>query len=317
MLKLPPLSLHDKTLVMQTVNWVRTVNDARPAGAPPSYPTQADIDSSALFKRIRQGQAPMPWAPPTRHGQPAYELIENARGRHQVTPDAEVAQFRQDSLLIDGAKWRLLSSDPARRVHHLSFGRWPTAYSLSAHDAPRWPSLPGDLDQGSAHDIVRFPDGRLVSKELVRRTRNDIVTQWWLQCASPLNERLYLHAERLPLDDPGHFHPTQVHRSGEDGLSVFACPLRQGQTLFFPLARDPWTRIVRYVGVRTELAQDLDFWLSRFDAGESPLDVLPRTGAWQVFEIDSHGEPWSAWRTDRREWLLPMEAAETRQTSPA
>ncbi|HEY2346231.1 MAG TPA: hypothetical protein VGH80_10150 [Xanthomonadaceae bacterium] len=316
MLKLPPLNQHDKTLVMQTVQWVKTVNDSRPAGAPPSYPTQADIDSSALFKRIRQGLAPMPWAPPTRHGQPAYELIEHARGRHQTALDAAVVA---DSVVLDGAKWRVLASADAGKTHHLSFGRWPIAYRLSAQDVPRWPWLPEDLDQGSVHDVVRFADGRLVSKELVRRTRDEVVTQWWLQCVSPLNERLYLHAERQPLDDPNHFHPQQVHRSVDGAPGVFVAPLRQGATLFFPLAGDPWTRISRYVALRVDAVPDLAACLARFDAGESPLDFLPRTGAWQVFEIGADGEPWSSWRTDRREWLSPMAAvdADSRDAVPA
>ena len=311
MSKVPPLSLHDKSLVMQTVTWVKTVNDARQAGAPPSYPKQVDIDSSALFKRIRQGLPPMPWAPPTRHGQPAYEVMENARGRHRVAPDTEIETG--DSVVLDGAKWRVLARDAARRTSHLAFGRWPITYRLSAIDAPRWPSLPADVDEGSGHDVVRFSDGRLVSKDLVRRTRGDVVTQWWLQCVSPLNERLYLHAERLPLDDPDHFRPTQVYRSENGSPKVFACTLRQGQTLFFPLVHDPWTGATRCIGLRTEPGQDPAGWLARLDAGESPLDFLPRTGAWQVFEIDAHGEPWSAWRTDRREWLLPVESEEARE----
>lgn len=315
MLKILPLSQHDKTLVMQTVQWVKTVNDARPAGAPPSYPTQADIDSSALFKRIRQGLPPMPWAPPTRHGQPAYELIENARGRHQTTLDAPVVPG--EGIVLDGAKWRVLASDATARVHHLAFGRWPIAYRLSAQDVPRWPWLPDDLDQGSAHEVVRFSDGRLVSKDLVRRTRDEVVTQWWLQCASPLNERLYLQAECQPLDDPNHFRAQQVHRGGETAPSVFVAPLRQGATAFFPLAADPWTRITRHIALRVDAVPDMASCLARFDAGESPLDFLPRTGAWQVFEIGADGEPWSSWRTDRREWLLPVAAMESRESAPA
>ncbi len=309
MSKVPPLGLHEKTLIMQTVTWVKTVNDAKPAGAPPSYPKQADIESSALFKRIRLGLPPMPWAPPTQRGYPAYELIENARGRHRVVPDGDVGAT--GNIWLDGAQWRRRASEAGSRVHYLSFSRWPLAYRLSALDAPRWSSLPADLDDGSIHDVVRFPDGRLVSKELVRRTRDDVVTQWWLQCLSPLNECLYLRGERLPLDDPDHFRPTLVHRSVDGIARVFVCPLRQGPTLFFPLVTDPWTRITRYVALRSDAGHDVDAWLARFDAGDSPLDFLPRVGAWQVFEIDAEGEHWSAWRTDRREWLLPVEAGET------
>jgi len=315
MSKVPLLSLNEKSLVMQTVTWVKTVNDARPAGAPPSYPKQVDIDSSALFKRIRQGLPPMPWAPPTRHGQPAYEIMENARGRHRVAPDVEA--IVGDAVVLDGAKWQVLASEPGGRVHHVAFGRWPIAYRLFAVDAPRWPLLPADLDEGSGHDVVRFPDGRLVSKDLVRRTRSDAVTQWWLQCESPLNECLYLRAERQPLDDPDHFRPSQVHRA-EGGLpKVFVCPLRQGPMLLFPLVCDPWTRITRYLGVRNDPGLDPSEWLARFDAGQSALDFLPRTGAWQVFEIGADGEPWSAWRTDRREWLLPVAAPQPHESAAA
>jgi len=304
MSRVPPLSQHDKTVIMQTVTWVKTVNDAKPAGAPPSYPTQADIDSSALFKRIRLGLPPMPWAPPTQRGHPVYELIENARGRHRVQPDAEI--FDAETISLDGAQWHRLASDADARTHHLSFGRWPIAYRLSGQDAPRWSSLPADVDDGPGHDVVRFPDGRLVPKDLIRRTRDEVVTQWSLQCVSPLNERFYLHAERQPLDDPAHFRPTQVHRSVDGAPQVFACALRQGAMLFFPLARDPWTRVTRYVAVRTDPGNAVDAWLSRFDAGESPLDFPQQSGAWQVFEIDANGQPWSAWRTDRREWLAPV-----------
>jgi len=304
MSRVPPLSLHEKTVIMQTVTWVKTVNDAKPAGAPPSYPSQMDIDSSALFKRIRLGLPPMPWAPPTQRRHPAYELIENARGRHRVQPDAE--NFDTDGISLDGAQWHRLASETGGRTHYLSFGRWPIAYRLTGQDAPRWTSLPADVDEGPGHDVVRFADGRLVPKELIRRTRDEVVTQWWLQCVSPLNERFYLHAERQPLDDPDHFRPTQVHRNVDGVPQVFACALRQGATQFFPLVRDPWTRVTRYVALRTEPGHDVAAWLSRFDAGESPLDFLPRAGAWQVFEIGADGQPWSAWRTDRREWLLPV-----------
>jgi hypothetical protein len=304
MVKVPPLSLHDKTTMMQTVTWVKTVNDARPAGAPPSYPSQADIDSSALFKRIRLGLPPMPWAPPTRHRHPAYELIENARGRHRVTPDA--AAFDAQTVSLDGAQWHRLASDDAARVHHVSFGRWPLAYRLVAEDAPRWSNLPDDVDEGPGHDVVRFADGRLVPKDMIRRTRNDIETRWSLQCVSPLDERLYLRGERLPLDDPDHFRPARVHRATAQAPQVFDCALRQGTTLFFPLARDDWTRVTRYVGFNAEPGHDIAQWLSRFDAGESPLDLVSGATQWQVFEIDANGQPWSAWRTHRREWLAPV-----------
>ncbi|MBS0213395.1 MAG: hypothetical protein JSR26_09510 [Proteobacteria bacterium] len=301
MSKLPQLTLAEKALINHTVTWVKTINDARLAGTPPAYPKPGDVDSSALFRRIRQGLAPMPWAPPTRNGQPAYELIENARGRHRVTPGSETIAGAE--VVLDGARWRLLSGHAESRQYHVGFGRWPITYRLHGQDVPRWPNLPADLDEGSPHDVVRFADGRLAAKELVRRTRGEILTQWSLQCVSPLNERLYLHAERLPLDDPEHFRPRQVMRAARGVPQVFVSSLRQGDTLFFLLATDTWTRISRYLGVRMQATADLAASLERFDGGESPIDFLPRTGAWQVYEIGKDDEPWSAWRTDRREWL--------------
>lgn len=306
MSKVPVLTIAEKNLVMHTVAWVKTVNDARPAGTPPSYPVVGDIDSSALFKRIRQGLQPMPWAPPTRNGHPAYELMENARGRHQVQPAGDIGEG--GVVIVDGARWRLLAADAGQRRFHLGFGRWPIAYCLQGVDAPRWPSLPADLDEGSAHDVIRFADGRLVAKELVRRTRSEVVTQWWLRCVSPLDERLYLHAERLPLDDPDHFRSTHVHRAVDGVPKIFVSRLRQGETVFFAIASDPWTHIARHIGVRGDAIPDLAACLARMDAGESVLDALPNTGAWQIYEIGPDGEPWSAWRTDRREWLRPAPA---------
>ena len=302
-----PLSPHDKTLIMQTVTWVKTVNDARPAGAPARYPSLTDIETSDLFKRIRQGLPPMPWAPPTRQRHPAYELIENARGRHRIAPDAE--GFGMDSVMLEGAAWRRLAGAPTDREQFVAFGRWPLAYRLQAQDVPRWPTLPADIDQGAGHEVVRFADGRLIPKDLIRRTRDEVETQWWLQCVSPLNERLYLDGERLPLDDPDHFRPLLVHRSEAGKPRVFTCPLRQGVTLFFPLTNDPWTQITRFLAVRSEPGQEPAQWLARFDAGDSPLDFLPMGEGWQVFELDAEGQPASAWRTQRRDWLLPVGAA--------
>lgn len=299
-----PLSPREKALIMQTVTWVKTVNDAKPAGAPPSYPGPADIESSALFKRIRQGLPPMPWAPPTRHRLPAYELIENARGRHRVVPDPD--GFHADAVTVEGASWRRLAGAPVDREQYLAFGRWPLAYRLSAEDAPRWPALPAEVDAGPGHEVVRFADGRLVPKELIRRTRDEVETQWWLQCVSPLNERLYLDGERLPLDDPDHFRPLLVHRQEAGRARVFACPLRQGLTVFFPLTTDPWTRVTRFLAVRSDVGQDPAQWLARFDAGDGPLDFLPQVDGWQVFELDGDGQPASAWRTTRHACLQPV-----------
>lgn len=301
------LTPHERLLIMQAVTWIKTIHDARPAGAAPSYPGAADLDSSALFRRIRQGLAPMPWAPPTRQRHPAYELIENARGEHRVHLGTASSA---DSIDIDGALWRRLEGSTAAGVLHVAFGHWPVAYRLEARDRPRWPTLPADLDDGPGHDVVRFPDGRLVPKDLLRRTRDEREMQWWLRCVSPLDEQLYLVGERLPLEDPAQFRPIVSLRVGDDGRPRrFTCALRAGPAALFALARDPWTGVTRYLAVPLPAVGDVaDAWQDAADAGASALlDVIPAGDGWRVFELDEYGAPCSAWRTARRELLLPVE----------
>jgi hypothetical protein len=299
-----PLSPHDKSLILQAVTWLRTVNEARPSGSPPVYPGVADIESSALFRRIRAGLAPMPWAPPTRHGQPAYDLIENARGRHAVTLD------RSDSdggtLRLDGAEWRILGMDGDGRGYHLAYGHWPLAFRLESHESPRWPLLPDDLDAGDGHEVVRFHDGRLASKDLLRRTRDETLTEWWITCVSPLDEQLYLAGQVLPLAPSEQFRPTSVHRERDHAAAVFDCQPFRGQLLtLFSIARDPWTGVGRFVGVGRDEAA-LAQWLARWDAGEAPADFLPVATHWQVFELAGDGTPLSAWSAPRADALRPL-----------
>src|SRR5689334_22192596 len=163
------LSPHEKLLIMQSITWLKTMNEAQPAGSPPIYPKAADIDASGLFRRIRAGLTPMPWAPPTRNGHSAYDLMENARSEHPVVI-AEAAA--PDCLLLDGAIWRVLAKDPNGRDYRLAFGNWPLSYRATAHEVKRWPDLPADLDQGSAQELVRLGDGRLLSKDVLRRERD-------------------------------------------------------------------------------------------------------------------------------------------------
>jgi hypothetical protein len=299
-----PLSPHDKALILQAITWLRIVNDARPAGSPPVYPGAADIDSSALFKRIRAGLTPMPWAPPKRHGQPAYDLIENARGRHAVGVDRSDADG--GTLRLDGAEWRILDADPDGRGFHVAYGQWPLAFRLEARDSPRWPVLPEDIDRGDAKEVVRFHDGRLASKDLLRRTRDETVTEWWLTCASPLDEQLYLLGQVLPLAPSEQFRPHAVHRERDGRPVVFDCQPFRGQPLaLFAIAVDPWTRVGRYVGVAPD-TDAMPRWLDEYDAGRAPCDFLPAPANWHVFELAADGTPLSAWSAPRADALRPL-----------
>jgi hypothetical protein len=299
-----PLSPHDKALILQAVTWLRTVNEARPTGSPPVYPGPADIESSALFRRIRAGLTPMPWAPPTRHGQPAYDFIEDARSRHAVTVDR--SDIDGGTVRVDGAEWRVLAADPDGRVLHLAYGHWPLAFRLESRESPRWPMLPDDIDEGDGREVVRFHDGRLASKELLRRTRDEHLTEWFVSCVSPLDEQLYLVGQVLPLAPSEQFRPTAVHRETDGFAAVFDCQPFRGQLLtLFATARDPWTRVGRYLGVARDehaLAQ----WLAQFDEGIAPCDFLPAATHWQVFELAADGTPLSAWSAPRSDALRPL-----------
>jgi hypothetical protein len=299
-----PLSPHDKALILQAVTWLRTINEARPAGSPPIYPGPNDIESSALFRRIRAGLTPMPWAPPTRHGQPAYDLIENARSRHAVNLDRN--DIDGGTLRLDGSEWRILAADAGGGGFHLAYGHWPLAFRLESHDSPRWPVLPEDLDLGDGREVVRFHDGRLASKELLRRTRDEQLTEWWITCVSPLNEQLYLVGQVLPLAPSEQFRPLAVHREADGRPAVFDCQPFRGQLLtLFPVAADPWTGVRRFVGAARDEAT-LAGWLARFDAGEPAFDFLPVGAHWQVFELAADGTPLSAWSAPRSDALRPL-----------
>jgi hypothetical protein len=268
------------------------------------YPKSADIDTSGLFKRIRAGVTPMPWAPPTRQGHPAYELIENARSEH---PTAVAAAATPDHLLLDGVAWRVLAHNADGREYRLAFGRWPLSYLATAREVKCWPDLPSDLDEGGAQELVRLGDGRLVSKELLRRERDLTRTQWQLRCCSPFNERLYLTAQRLPIDSPDNFRPGNIHREVAGRPLVFECrPFASDTSVLFSLGEDPWTKVVRYLALPLGDGSQLDDWLEGYQRQQSPLDFVPGATSWRVLEIGENGRPLSAWETSNRELLRPV-----------
>lgn len=298
------LSPHDKLLVMQSITWLKTMNEARPAGSPPIYPKPADIDASGLFRRIRAGLTPLPWAPPTRNGHSAYDLIENARSEHSVVV-VEIAA--PDCLSIDGATWRILDRDANGRDYRLAFGNWPMSYRATAHEVKRWPHLPADLDQGSAQELVRLSDGRLLSKDVLRRERDQTQTQWRLRCCSPLNEHLYLAAQRMPLENPGNFSPEKIHAGTAGHPTVFECRPFGAETLaLFALCRDPWTRVTRYLALPSGNAGRLDAWVESYRQDQSPMGFDSSAASWRVYEIAEDGRPLSAWETTRPELLQPV-----------
>jgi hypothetical protein len=299
-----PLSQHEKLLIMQSITWLKTMNEARPAGSPPKYPKASDIDTSALFNRIRAGLTPMPWAPPTRNGRPAYDLIENARGERLVVVEADAGP---DQVTLDGAAWRVLARDPGGRDYRLAFGNWPLSYRAIARDVKRWPDLPHDLDQGNGQELVRLGDGRLLSKEVLRRERDLIQTQWHLRCCSPLNEHLYLAAQRLPLDNPANFTPEKIHVGSASWPAVFECnPFSAEVLVLFALCQDPWTKVTRYLALPVGDGARLDGWLEGYRQQQSPTEFDKNARSWRVFEIADDGRPLSAWETTSADLLKPL-----------
>jgi hypothetical protein len=301
------LSPHDKLLIMQSITWLKTMNEAQPAGSPPVYPKAADIDSSGLFKRIRAGLTPMPWAPPTRNGHPAYDLIEDARSEH---PALVAPAATPDHLLLDDAAWRVVAKDPNGSDYRLAFGNWPLSYRATAREVKRWPRLPADLDEGSAQELVRLADGRLLSKEVLRRERDQTETQWRLRCCSPLNEHLYLTAQRLPLDIPANFSPAKIHVGSASRPLAFECrPFAAGIQVLFALCQDPWTKVTRYLSLSPSDDSQLNGWLESYRREQSLIGFAPNATSWRVYEIAEDGRPLSGWETTRPELLQPVDEA--------
>jgi hypothetical protein len=178
---------------------------------------------------------------------------------------------------------------------------------VTAHEVRRWPDLPGDLDQGSAQELVRLGDGRLLSKDVLRRERDRTETQWRLRCCSPLNEHLYLAGQRLPLDSPGNFSPEQIHAGTASKPSVFQCrPFAGDALVLFALCQDPWTRVTRYLALPLGDAGKLDAWVESYRRDQSPIGLEPLATSWRAYEIAEDGRPLSAWETNRAELLRPV-----------
>lgn len=95
-------------LALDTAEWLRTLWDVgyMGAGSFRSQPRSAfpridleDVRRSSLFARIRQGKHALPFPPPTRHGLPWHELLENTTSSYQVS--AEI--IRDEAGLALGA----------------------------------------------------------------------------------------------------------------------------------------------------------------------------------------------------------------------
>ena len=144
-------------LALDTAEWLKTLWNIGYMGAG-SFPAQPrstfpsveveDVVKSTLFARIREGKRPLPFPPPTQHGQPWHELVEGDDATHPVA-----ARLVRDehgvaiAATIEGCHdWRLVSeivADHEYLVQHqgqgplfrLSLGE-PLAFLR--REPPRW-----------------------------------------------------------------------------------------------------------------------------------------------------------------------------------
>jgi hypothetical protein len=123
-------------VALDAAEWLKTLWNVGYMGAGhfPSQPRSAfpsveleDVLKSALFARIRQGKRPLPFPPPTQHGSPWHELVDNNDRVHTV--DAEI--IRDEQGLALGARieacgdWRIveaITGDSEYLVQHQGKG---------------------------------------------------------------------------------------------------------------------------------------------------------------------------------------------------
>lgn len=131
----PPLPQDMAQLVLDAAEWLRTLWDVGYMGASqlPAQPRTLfpmveveDVLHSALFARIRQGQRPLPFPPPTRWGMPWHEIVETTEPQQvdgQVTVDDEGVER---CATIDGCPtWDVLetlATGKEYRVQHQGKG---------------------------------------------------------------------------------------------------------------------------------------------------------------------------------------------------
>lgn len=124
-------------IALDTAEWLKTLWSVGYMGAGnfPAAPRSAfpaveleDVLKSALFARIRRGQRPLPFPPPTRQGSPWHELLEGPAETHAV--DAEIVVDEQGRALaarIEGcADWQIVEEVvPAREYVLQHQGKGP------------------------------------------------------------------------------------------------------------------------------------------------------------------------------------------------
>ena len=109
-------------IALDTAEWLRTLWHVGYMGAG-NFPAQPrskfpnieleDVLKSSLFARIREGKRPLPFPPPTRHGLPWHELLENEDSSYPV--QAEIMSDPQGGIaraIIEGCAQWVVRAEP-------------------------------------------------------------------------------------------------------------------------------------------------------------------------------------------------------------
>ena len=147
-------------VVLDAAEWLKTLWEVgyMGAGSFPAAPRTTfprigveDVLKSSLFARIREGKRPLPFPPPTRHGLPWHELVEDPVKLHIV--EAEVVRDERDQpvgAIVEGCSgWLIVEEISVSEtgsdflVQHRSKGplfRLHTGYPVSSlrREQPRW-----------------------------------------------------------------------------------------------------------------------------------------------------------------------------------
>ena len=119
-------------IVLDTAEWLKTLWNVGYMGAG-RFPTAPrsdfpsieveDVLKSTLLDRIRQGKRPLPFPPPTRHGVPWHEVVEEM-GPFVVVASLVIDDGRAVAAVIDGCSdWLVVDDDGAnKRIQHQGKG---------------------------------------------------------------------------------------------------------------------------------------------------------------------------------------------------
>ncbi|EXI76650.1 MAG TPA: hypothetical protein PK440_10090 [Candidatus Accumulibacter phosphatis] len=136
-------------VALDTAEWLRTLWDVgyMGAGSFRSAPRSAfpsidldDVRKSSLFARIRQGKHALPFPPPTRHGRPWHDVLDDTDATHQVA--AEIIRDEEGRALaaiIEAcAEWQVVEEPVEDRqfvVQHQGKGPRYRLHLRGADDA--------------------------------------------------------------------------------------------------------------------------------------------------------------------------------------